>query len=332
MTGTEQKLYKQLVDKSTEAFTMAIEIYNKPTLKYRVEGFAFFICNAWELMLKAYLIKTQGESSIYYSDKDSRSISLRDCITKILTNEKDPLRKNLECLVELRNTSTHFILPEYEILYAPLFQACVMNYIQKLYQYHELDISKTLPDRFITLSISNSSFSDEEIRAKYGEKLSAHLLELCESLESMTNDNHSPSFSIKIKHELQLTKSKDGTPIRWANEDEDAESVRIITKLSDVNSSFPYNVKAIIDKVRKQLLKLHISTKFNSSTFNDMCQYFGWKTNPKLSYAHKIDKQPRYTYSQQLIEQIINQYKEDPNCGERIHKEMEARRKENKKK
>ena len=72
MTGTEQKLYKQLVDKSTEAFTMAIEIYNKPTLKYRVEGFAFFICNAWELMLKAYLIKTQGESSIYYSDKESR--------------------------------------------------------------------------------------------------------------------------------------------------------------------------------------------------------------------------------------------------------------------
>lgn len=33
MTGTEQKLYKQLVDKSTEAFTMAIEIYNKPILE-----------------------------------------------------------------------------------------------------------------------------------------------------------------------------------------------------------------------------------------------------------------------------------------------------------
>ena len=283
-------------------------------------------------MLKAYLIKTQGESSIYYSDKDSRSISLRDCIAKILTNEKDPLRKNLECIVELRNTSTHFILPEYEILYAPLFQACVMNYIQKLYQYHGLDISETLPDRFITLSISNSSFSDEEIRTKYGEKLSSHLMGLCDTLESMTNANHSPAFSIKIKHELQLVKSKDGTPIRWATEDENAERVKVITKLSDVNNSFPYNVKAIINKVQAQLSKLHIEAKFNSATFNDMCQYFGWKTNSKLSYAHKIDKQPRYTYSQQLIEQIVHQYKEDPSCGERIHKEMETRRKENKKK
>lgn len=90
-------------------------------------------------MLKAYLIKTQGESSIYYSDKESRSISLRDCITKILTNEKDPLRKNLECLVELRNTSTHFILPEYEILYAPLFiSRNYINIMGWIYQKHSL--------------------------------------------------------------------------------------------------------------------------------------------------------------------------------------------------
>lgn len=39
-------LTEKLLDKSKEAFTMAIEIYNKPTIKYRIEGFSFFICNA----------------------------------------------------------------------------------------------------------------------------------------------------------------------------------------------------------------------------------------------------------------------------------------------
>lgn len=53
-------LTEKLLDKSKEAFTMAIEIYNKPTIKYRIEGFSFFICNAWELMLKAYMIKAKG--------------------------------------------------------------------------------------------------------------------------------------------------------------------------------------------------------------------------------------------------------------------------------
>lgn len=35
-------IVKKLVDKSKEAFMMAIEVYNKPSIKYRVEGFSFF--------------------------------------------------------------------------------------------------------------------------------------------------------------------------------------------------------------------------------------------------------------------------------------------------
>lgn len=53
-------IVEKLIDKSKEAFMMAIEVYNKPSIKYRVEGFSFFICNAWELMLKAHMINTLG--------------------------------------------------------------------------------------------------------------------------------------------------------------------------------------------------------------------------------------------------------------------------------
>lgn len=49
-------LKSKLIDKSIEAFILGLEIYNKPTIKYRIEGFSFFICNAWELMLKAELM------------------------------------------------------------------------------------------------------------------------------------------------------------------------------------------------------------------------------------------------------------------------------------
>ena len=72
----------KLLEKAKEAFVLAVEIYNKPTIKYRVEGFTFFICNAWELMLKAYLIKTKGEESIYYKDNPERTINLENCINK----------------------------------------------------------------------------------------------------------------------------------------------------------------------------------------------------------------------------------------------------------
>ena len=62
---------EKLIDKAKEAFMMAIEIYNKPSIRYRIEGFSFFICNEWELMLKAHMIKTMGNDSIYYKDNPS---------------------------------------------------------------------------------------------------------------------------------------------------------------------------------------------------------------------------------------------------------------------
>ena len=80
-------LQKKLVEKSKEAFVMAIEIYNKPTIVYRVEGFSFFICNAWELMLKAHMINKFGDESIYYRDNPGKTITLEKCLQKIFTNE-----------------------------------------------------------------------------------------------------------------------------------------------------------------------------------------------------------------------------------------------------
>lgn len=86
-------LVDKLTDKSKEAFIMAIEVYNKPSIKYRVEGFSFFICNAWELMLKAHMINTFGNESVYYKDNPNRTITLELCVKKIFTNDKDPIKK-----------------------------------------------------------------------------------------------------------------------------------------------------------------------------------------------------------------------------------------------
>ncbi len=40
------KYVSTLLEKSEEAYLMALEIINKPTINYRSEGFCFFICNA----------------------------------------------------------------------------------------------------------------------------------------------------------------------------------------------------------------------------------------------------------------------------------------------
>lgn len=89
-----EDIEKRLIEKSIEAFIMGLEIYNKPTIKYRIEGFSFFIVNAWELMLKATLIK-RGDS-IYFSDKPDRTLSVESAIKKIYTDKNTRIRLNLE--------------------------------------------------------------------------------------------------------------------------------------------------------------------------------------------------------------------------------------------
>ena len=102
LTPEQQHDCERLLSKSKEAFILAIELFNRPTIRYRVEGCAFFLCNAWELMLKAYLIKRDGYQSIFYPGKTQRTLSLADCIKKVMTNDKDPVRLNLESIDELR--------------------------------------------------------------------------------------------------------------------------------------------------------------------------------------------------------------------------------------
>ena len=98
--NSNQTTVSRLINKAKEAFVMAIEIYNKPSIQYRLEGFSFFICNAWELMLKAHIINKYGEEAVYYMDKKNRTISLENCVQKVFTNEKAPLRLNGYCQIK----------------------------------------------------------------------------------------------------------------------------------------------------------------------------------------------------------------------------------------
>jgi hypothetical protein len=49
--------FSVLVDKTVEAAVAAIEVYNKPSFSYREEAFSILMINAWELLLKARILK-----------------------------------------------------------------------------------------------------------------------------------------------------------------------------------------------------------------------------------------------------------------------------------
>lgn len=311
----EQLQYK-LIEKSKEAFCMAIELYNKPTIKYRVEGFSLFICNAWELMLKAHMINVFGKASIYHKDNPQRTLSLENCVQKVFTNNKDPLRVNLEKIIELRNTSTHFITEEYEMVYVPLFQSCVINFNEKMMAFHNVDMTAIVSQNFLTLSVSMKALNESEIIAKYPEEIATKLLSANNTISDMIA-GYNDKFAIRIEHHHFITKDKDkATSFVGIDNSADAK-VKIIKELKDPNTTHKYSTTSCVNEIAARLKRLGIvlkcngeAKKFNSYHFNLFCKYYGIKENTKLCYQHQLTH--TYGYSIQTIDFIVEEIKKDP--------------------
>lgn len=314
-----KKTDKLLIEKSKEAFLMAIEIYNKPTIKYRVEGFSFFICNAWELMLKAYLIRENGEPSIYY--KNGRTLSLEACLNKVFTNSNDPLRKNLKSIMNLRNTATHFITEDYEQIYAPLFQANIINFVNKASQLLGIDVTEKIDQHFLSLSVNVDHLDDNVVKSKYSPYIAKQILKQKKKIANNAEaEGSSTAYLIPIDHNIYITKNKKDADFIVSVAEKNDNQVQIIQQLRDPKNTHPFTYKKVVEHVCNTLEAKKISpmynnkeVKFNTYYLSLFIRFYDVKSDVK--YAYNINyghNKSLYTYSQSFIEFITTKLINNP--------------------
>jgi len=309
-----ERLENRLLDKSIEAFIMGLEIYNKPTIKYRVEGFSFFVINAWELMLKATLLK-RGES-IYYADKPDRTLSLDNVIRKIYTDKNTRIRLNLEKIIELRNISTHYITEDYEVKYVPLFQACVLNYVNELQRFHEVDITKYIAQNFLTISARYEPLTNEELRLKYSPEIAERLIKQANEIDVLSAAYDSDKFAIQIRQNLYITKKKSEADFVVGIDSRSDTKVTMVKDLKDPSDTHKYSynnvITAVQERLKKKNLRLDYKPGFNQYILSMVIDFYDIKHDSKYAYEHVIGNQHSYTYSQQFIDFIISEIEKNP--------------------
>lgn len=323
MNEQEEATCKRLLDKSQEAFLLAIELYNRPTIRYHAEGCCFFLCNAWELMLKAHIIKTDGYAAVYYPDSD-RTLSLSDCLKRVFTNENDPLRRNMDVVMEFRNTSTHFVTDEYELFYGPVLQQAVHDYEEKLRELHSIEISDRIPENYLALSVRRGTLDLDTIKARYPREVVEKMLQLGSSIAA----SRPGAKGITYETELRLTKKKgEGFPVRIANEADAA--VSIVKSLTDPVDKYTYRTKSAVAFVRRKLAKEGIALlvkgepkEFNNFHFQVFASFYNMKGDERYSYDLSLGgEQPSWCYSQQAVDLILQEIRRDP---ERVIDSMRA--------
>lgn len=301
---------------------MGLEIYNKPTIKYRIEGFSFFIINAWELMLKAKLLK-DGDS-IYFNDKPDRSLSVENVIRKIYTDKRQPLRINLEKIIELRNISTHFITEDYEAKYAPLFQAAVLNFTNELKRFHDKDVTEYIAQNFLTLSATYEPLTNEQIKIKYPPEIAEKLILQSNDVDLALESNPSDKFAIDVRHNLFMVKKKEDADFLVKVDSSGDSNVKIVKELKDPADTHKYSHQKVVKAVNSRLNALNIEFKyvnaqgnprpFSSYTLDLFIKFYNAKSSADYAYNHKTNPAGGpWTYSQKFVELIVDEIKKDPN-------------------
>lgn len=300
----ELKQYVEaLLNKAEEAYLMSMEIINKPTINYRTEGFCFFICNGWELLLKAFLInKTQDINTINYKDDSNRTISLDDCVEKVFTSTTDKTKNNITFIRNIRNKATHLILPEFDFILSPVFQRCLTNF-NKFFKKHFPDYKlneKVTP--FIALV---NPGNDENVSSLILNP--ANLLLLEKVKKELDNDD---SLSQTLR--LISTNKETEADIKFAITKDSEEKARLINVPKNIEKTHPYTTNEVIKRIKETLeMSLGPNHGFTSNKFQDICKRKGIKNNQDYCYQFEYSKNKIYKYSGITIEYVSRIYLEE---------------------
>jgi hypothetical protein len=304
----------QLLDKSIEAYIVALETINRLSIKYRVETFAYLICNAWELLLKAKVLEDaqNNRRAIFYKQskgQSPRSLSLRDCLNKLFPSTNDPIRRNVELVEQLRDHAVHLVISQVPKDVLALFQACVLNYHNRLNDWFGVSLSDRVSVGMMTivydLNPEQCDLSNKTLRRQMGADTAKYLMEFQADLKKEFNSLGKPAeFSIDISYKLALIKKPSGADIVLTTGGLSGTFARLVEVAKDSSKTHPYRQKDVISQV-----KAHLKDQAKVNQYDVQCviKVFNVKQRPDFFYQGSVPGSPAQ-YSQAFIEWLVEQF------------------------
>lgn len=269
-------LSKDFAEKSVQAAIAAIEIYNKPDFHFREEAFSLLMTNSWELLLKGKWLSDHNDdvTSLYkYEDdptelgkKRPRTNRCNNPITLGMTSLAQELSKdnnsglekpcldNLLALVEVRDTSAHFLNKD---LYfgrriLEIGTASIQNFVVLITEWFQIDLSR-YNFFLMPLSFYHGFESATPVSvSKYPEQMQ-HLLAYLDTLdESQPKEDakhQSQHFSLTL--ETSLVRGKDiQTPAFRVTDNPSARTINI--REEDFRKNHPWTYRVLTDNLKKR--------------------------------------------------------------------------------
>jgi hypothetical protein len=278
-------LHSKFFEKAQAAITSAVEIYNKPSFAYREETFALLALNAWELLLKAKVLK-DGDNDLrvirvfeprktkagpmskkLYLKRNRagnpQTISLGACVQlleKSAARLAQEVKGNLGALTAVRDNSAHYISAS-PVLAKQVLEiafASVKNFVILAKQWFDRDFSDSL-SLVLPLSFVSGAKEVESVVVTTDE---SRLIKYLQQLAAIDSKTSSP-FAVAVRLQVKLEKSSLGTSSK-VEISKDPDAVRITLSEEDIREKYPWDYKELTKRFLDRYSDFKQDVRFHS--------------------------------------------------------------------
>jgi len=252
----KKRQYLKYAERSKDALLTAVDCYNRVFGNYKFETTLIMLCNAFELLGKAILLKHKKE--IRKSKQSEETISAEKVLLSLLEMKQvDELQaETLMQIVSLRNSCVHGLLPTVpsEIQHHLLFFGC--KFYRSLLEHTFPNQAENLDDEFISLSFRASTTYASQVqnlvsklrRSKDGDKVLVWLLE-----RGVRYVAQGEFISQNAFEKLYRDKKKIGPHLSLKRHYESAEMVKIVPVQAPHNYSADISLRKGSNKFQHAL-------------------------------------------------------------------------------
>jgi|GEM_PF-351325 len=338
MSKRKPNVTKGLLDAAVAAFFSAVEIHNKPRIEYRYPSSTLLIINAWELLLKAFLYKNTGSTSIYEKPKKGesrsypRTISLDKAIAKVREeiNKSEPtyfdaIAENIEALGDYRDQFAHYFERELDPVVFMLLSKSVIDFNKFIEKWFNKNIMQS--ENLILLPIGfQLPFEPTDFLCKKlsNETASSYVLSINERIKRLNGAGVTESIVVGFEIAYAGVKNPKNADIiaKIVSQSEEAthitqhkvyrltgsrDAASAVISEDEVLKQYPYSKAELKEKVKEAFPEIKLGKVFESivAITKQMREYSYSRTNnPKAKR-----KQETYFYNDVAVAFIIDEWK-----------------------
>lgn len=278
-------LHMRLVEKAEAALTSAVEVYNKPAFAYREETFAILAINAWELLLKAKVLKNHGnapKSIRVYVPRKTRSgtlskkrylqrnragnpmtIGLGPCITALDESAESKLntaiKANLDALIEIRDNAAHYVnaSPVLARQVLEIGTATVKNFVILAKQWFDRELSKSL-SLVLPLAFIDGAADIAAVTVSADE---SKLIKYLQTL-ALTPGAQNEIFNVAVRIAVKFERSKLDSASKVVISD-DPSATKISLSEEDIRERYPWDYTELIKRLEARYTNFKCNKRFH---------------------------------------------------------------------